>query len=64
MLKGEFAVKTKSSLSGYWRYAAIFVAICFVTQLAYDAARLMHYQRVVKSVQKCKILELYKSLFS
>lgn len=62
VLKGEFAVKTKSSLSGYWRYAVIFVAICFVTQLAYDAARLMHYQRVVKSV-KTQNIELYKSLF-
>lgn len=62
VLKGEFAVKTKSSLSGYWRYAAIFVAICFVTQLAYDAARLMHYQRVIKSV-KTQNIELYKSLF-
>ena len=62
VLKGEFAVKTKSSLSGYWRYAVIFVAICFVTQLAYDAARLMHYQRVIKSV-KTQNIELYKSLF-
>jgi len=62
ILKGDFSVKTKSSLSGYWRYAAIFVGICFVTQLAFDAARLMHYQRVVKTT-KNESIQLYKSLF-
>lgn len=62
VLQEEFSPKTKSSLSGYWRYVAIFVGICFVTQLAYDAARLMHYQRVVKSI-KTQNIELYQSLF-
>ncbi|MBK8326282.1 MAG: hypothetical protein IPL02_04240 [Moraxellaceae bacterium] len=62
ILKGDFSVKTKSSLSGYWRYAAIFVGICFVTQLAFDAARLMHYQGVVKTT-KNESTQLYKSLF-
>jgi general secretion pathway protein L len=62
MLKGDFSVKTKSSLSGYWRYAAIFVGICFVTQLAFDAVRLVHYKKVVKTT-KNESAQLYKSLF-
>lgn len=62
MLKGDFSVKTKSSLSGYWRYAAIFVGICFVAQLAFDAVRLVHYKKVVKTT-KNESEQLYKSLF-
>lgn len=62
LLKGDFAVKTKSSLSGYWRYAAIFVGIAFATQLAYDSARLWHYNKVIKQ-SKAESTKLYKSLF-
>lgn len=62
ILKGDFSVKTKSSLSGYWRYAAVFVGICLLTQLAYDATRLVHYKSVVK-VSKNDSVQLYKSLF-
>ncbi len=61
-LQGKFAVKTPSSLSGYWRYAAIFVAISFVTQLVYDATRLYQYNRVVKTT-KAESVKLYQSLF-
>ena len=62
VLKGEFSVKTKSSLSGYWRYAAIFVGICFLTQIVYDTVRLVHYQGVIKTSKK-ESETLYKSLF-
>ena len=61
-LQGKFAVKTKSSLSGYWRYAAIFVAISFTMQLAYDATRVFQYNRVVKTT-KAESVKLYQSLF-
>lgn len=62
LLKGRFAVKTKSSLSGYWRYAAIFIGVAFATQLAYDSARLWHYNKVIKQT-KAESVKLYKSLF-
>lgn len=62
VLKGKFAVKTSSSLSGYWRYAAIFVGITFAVQLAYDTTRLMHFNRVAKNT-KAESVKLYKSLF-
>ncbi len=62
VLKGEFTVKTKSSLSGYWRYAAIFVGICLLTQVLYDTVRLVHYQNVIKASKK-ESETLYKSLF-
>lgn len=62
MLKGDFAVKTKSSLSGYWRYAAIFVGIAFATQVGYDSARLWHYNKMIKQT-KAESTKLYKSLF-
>jgi general secretion pathway protein L len=61
-LQGKFAVKTKSSLSGYWRYAAIFVAISFTAQLAYDAARIVQYNRIVKTT-KAESVKLYQTLF-
>ncbi len=62
VLQGKFAVKTKSSLSGYWRYAAIFVAVTFGVQLAYDAIRLHHYNTMSK-VAKTDSTHLYQSLF-
>jgi len=62
LLQGKFAVKTKSSLSGYWRYAAIFVVVTFAVQLAYDAIRWQHYQGVSK-VAKADSIKLYQSLF-
>ncbi|MEN9430103.1 MAG: hypothetical protein RJA86_962 [Pseudomonadota bacterium] len=61
-LQGKFAVKTKSSLSGYWRYAAIFVGITFAVQLAYDATRIFQYNRVVKTT-KAESVKLYQTLF-
>jgi general secretion pathway protein L len=62
VLKGAFIAKTPSSLSGYWRYAAIFIGICFLTQLAYDTTRLLHYQHLIKNTKK-ESETLYKSLF-
>lgn len=62
VLKGKFAVKTSSSLSGYWRYAAIFVGITFAVQLAYDTTRLMHFNKVTKTTKE-ESVKLYKSLF-
>lgn len=62
VLQGRFAVKTPSSLSGYWRYAAIFVGIAFGVQLAYDAVRLAHFNRIAQA-SKTESVKLYKSLF-
>ena len=62
VLKGKFTVKTQSSLSGYWRYAAVFVAITFGVQLAYDATRLVHFNKIAKTT-KAESVKTYKSLF-
>ncbi|PTQ88285.1 type II secretion system protein GspL [Agitococcus lubricus] len=62
LLTGKFTVKTASSLSGYWRYAAIFVGIAFATQLAYDSARLWHFKKVAQQT-KTQSIQLYQSLF-
>lgn len=61
-LQGDHAVKTARSLSGHWRYAAIFLAVALTVQLAYDGLRLMHFKKQGLA-SKNEAIQLYKSWF-
>ncbi len=61
-LQGEYAVKTESSLSGHWRYAAIFVGIALVAQWAYDGLRLAHFSKVGRQSQ-AEAVQLYRTWY-
>lgn len=61
-LQGEHAVKTATSLSGHWRYAAIFLATAIGVQLMYDGLRLGHFHKL-EARSKAESAQLYKTWF-
>ena len=62
LLQGDQAVKTATSLSGHWRYAAIFLAVALGVQFVYDGLRLMHYKKQAAQ-HKEQAVQLYRGWF-
>jgi general secretion pathway protein L len=62
LLSGDYAVKTASSLSGHWKYAAVFLAVALGVQFLYDGIRLYHFNKVA-AVSKAEAVRLYQGWF-
>lgn len=62
LLQGEHAVKTPTSLSGHWRFAAIFLAVALSVQFLYDGMRLFHFKKQAAR-HKAEAVQLYRTWF-